>query len=154
MENNCINSIINDSLLSLIIRFVGGNKDINFCDNEFIQKQINDIQNHIERYPTEEQNYQALVWIERYAKTYREQWEKEIITRELRYQRCIDCPLTNTSDHACQIHQEWLDLLQSYIQGGINSRQYVEQALHLLDDHKQVLKLGIDSNVQLGNRPD
>jgi len=140
MENNYHNSVISHSLLALIIRFVGKDKDVNFCYNEFIQKQMNDIQTYIEKFPTKEQDYQTLVWIERYAKTYREQWEKEIITKELQYQKCSDCPLANTSDRPCQVHQEWLNLLQSYIQEEINSKQYIEQTLNLLEEHKQLLK--------------
>lgn len=147
MKSNHLNPSINDSLLALIIRFIDSEKDINFCTNEFIQKQIENIQSYIAQFPAEEKNYRALVWIEQYAKTYRKQWENEIITRELRYQRCSDCPLMDISDNPCQIHQEWLNLLQRYIQEEINSRQYVEQTLSLLEKHKQVLKIRIPNHL-------
>ncbi len=140
MENRHTYSVVNDALLALIVRFVGGNHDIKLCDNAFVQQQINDIQAYIKQFPTEEQNYQALVWIERYAKTYRERWENEMIARELQQKKCDDCPLTNRSEYACQIHQEWLDLLQQYIEKKIGSQQYVEETLQLLEEHKRLLK--------------
>ncbi len=143
MENHYTCSVINDALLALIVRFVGGNYDIHLCDNAFIQQQMNDIQAHINQFPIEEQNYQALVWIERYAKTYRERWEGEMIASELQRKRCEDCPLTNKSEYACQIHQAWLDLLQQYIQERISSQKYIEDTLQLLDEHKRVLKLRV-----------
>ncbi|MBF0239010.1 MAG: hypothetical protein HQM12_15010 [SAR324 cluster bacterium] len=95
-------AMIQDSMLALIIRFVAGNKKINFCDNEFIQQQLDEIQAFIERFPEAEQEYQAMVWIQTYARKYRETWEKEIITQEMAHQRCADCPLRSGASY-CEI---------------------------------------------------
>ncbi len=146
---NHMNSPINDSLLSLIIRFVDNRKEVDFCANEFIQKQIMELEKYVGQFPKEEENYHALEWIEKYAKKYREKWELEIISREFIHQRCPDCPLSNKTEHPCQIHHKWLNLLSSYIQDQITSRQYVEHTLQLLEQHKEFLKVRMDSAEQL-----
>lgn len=135
-------STINDSMFALILRFVGCNQEITFCDQEFIQKQLNAIQAHIEKFPSEEQELRAIEWIEKYAREYRKTWEKEMIDREFSDQRCPDCPLSEVVNFKhCQIHDQWLELLEQYVADEINSKKYVENALKLLVQHKENLKI-------------
>ncbi len=58
---------INDTMFALILRFVGNNQDISFCNEEFLQKQFKTIQEHISQFPPEEQRYRIFEWIEKYA---------------------------------------------------------------------------------------
>lgn len=133
---------INDSMFALILRFVGRNQEITFCDQAFIQKQLKAIQAHIKKFPSEEQELRAIEWIEKYARAYRKTWEKEMIDREFSDQRCPDCPLAKVDNlEHCQIHDQWLELLEQYVAGGINSRKYVENVLKLLVQHKENLKI-------------
>lgn len=133
---------INDSMFALILRFVGRNQEITFCDQGFIQKQLEAIQAHIEKFPSGEQELRAIEWIEKYAREYRKTWEKEMIDREFSDQRCPDCPLSEAGNFKhCQIHDQWLELLEQYVAGGINSREYVENVLKLLVQHKENLKI-------------
>ena len=135
-------STINDSMFALILRFVGRNQEITFCDQEFIQKQLKAIQTHIKKFPSEEQELRAIEWIEKYARAYRKTWEKEMVDREFSDQRCPDCPLSEADNFKhCQIHDQWLELLEQYVAGGINSRKYVENVLKLLVQHKENLKI-------------
>ncbi len=75
-------------------------------------------------------------------KVCRKTWEKEILTMKFSDQRCSDCPLTHSSDiEPCQIHIQWLELLQQYVTDAINSKEYVENVLNLLAAHKEKLKI-------------
>ena len=133
---------INDAMFALMLRFVGYNHGVTFCDEEFVQKQLKAIHGHIEKFPPEEQELRAIEWIEEYARRYRKTWEKETVDKEFLNQRCPDCPLSKTggSGH-CQIHDQWLELLEQYVAGGINSKEYVENTLKLLARHKEDLKI-------------
>ena len=133
---------IDDPMFALILRFVGYNQKISFHDQGFIQKELKTIQEHIEKYPTEERGSRAMEWIEIYAHEYRKRWEEEIIDKELSSQVCPDCPLSdnNNSEH-CQIHEQWMTLLQQYAADKIDSKNYIENTLKLITQHKEDLKV-------------
>ena len=136
---------INDAMFALMLRFVGRNHGVTFCDKEFVQKQLKAIRRHIEKFPPDEQELRAIEWIEEYARKYRKTWEKETIDKEFFNQRCPDCPLSETggSQH-CKIHDQWLELLEQYVAGEINSKKYVENSLKLLTQHKEDLKIKLN----------
>jgi len=137
---------INDTMFALILRFIGNNQDISFCNEEFLQKQFKTIQEHISQFPPEEQRYRTFEWIEKYAKEYRKSWEKEILTMKFSDQRCPDCPLVHSSDiEPCKIHTQWLELLQQYVTDTINSSEYVENVLNLLAAHKEQFKIKLST---------
>jgi len=137
---------INDTMFAMILRFIGNNQDISFCNEEFLKKQFKTIQEHINQFPEEEKRYRTFEWIEKYAKEYRKNWEKEILTMKLADQRCPDCPLIHSSNtEPCQIHVEWLELLQQYVTDKINSSEYVENVLNLLSAHKEQLKIKLSA---------
>jgi len=133
---------IDDPMLALILRFVGYNQEIAFCDHDFIQKQLKTIQEHIKKFSPEEQEIRAIEWIEKYAREYRKRWEKEILNKEFSSQRCPDCPLSeiNCTEH-CQIHRQWMEFLQQYAANEIDSKKYIENTLKLLAQHKEDLKI-------------
>ena len=133
---------IDDPMFALILRFVGYNQEITFHDQGFIQKELKTIQEHIKKYPSEEQGSRAIEWIEKYAREYRKRWEEEIIDKELSSQICSDCPLSdiNDSEH-CQIHEQWMTLLQQYAADEIDSKKYIENTLKLITQHKEDLKV-------------
>jgi len=133
---------IDDPTLALILRFVGKNKEVTFCDRAFIQKQLKSIQEHIEKYPPEEQESRAMEWISTHAREYRKNWERTIMDNKLSSQRCPDCPLSeaNTPGH-CQVHEKWLKLLHQYAADKMDSKKYIEKTLKLLSQHKEDLKI-------------
>jgi predicted metal-dependent hydrolase len=133
---------INDAMLTLILRFAGRKQEIAFSNQEFIQNQLKAIQEHLEKYPPEEQESRAIEWIAMRARKYRKMWEKESITKEVSHHRCLDCPLSNSDvfEH-CQIHGQWLELLQQYAANEITSKKYIESALEMLAQNKENLKI-------------
>ena len=129
-------------MFSLILRFVGGRERIAFCDDKFIQKQLKAIRTHIAQFPEEEQELHAIEWIEAHAREYREIWEKDIVDKILSQDRCLDCPLAKSDDSEhCQIHDEWLKLIEKYASDKIKSKRYVKSAMRLLSRHKENLKI-------------
>jgi predicted metal-dependent hydrolase len=133
---------INDSMLTLILRFAGHNQAIAFSDQEFIQEQLKAIQEYVEQYPSEEKQSRAIEWIAMRARKYRKTWEKESITNEVSSHRCLDCPLSEPGVFGhCQIHEQWLALLQQYAADEINSRQYIESSLEMLAQNKEHLRV-------------
>lgn len=137
---------INDPMFALILRFVGRGQKITFQNDKFIKKELKAIRAHIEKFPPEERELRALEWIEAHASEYRKSWEKETIGGELSRQRCPDCPLAvmDDSEH-CEIHDEWLNLLQRYAADEISSREYVENTLRLIAQHKENLKIKLSA---------
>ena len=133
---------INNSIFSLILRFVGHSKKITFSNYDFMQEQLKAIQKHIDKFPPKEKELRAIEWIEKYAREYRKIWEKDIINKEFASQRCPDCPLTalNMLEH-CKIHDQWLELLRQYVTDEINSKKYVKKTLNLLAQNKENLKI-------------
>jgi hypothetical protein len=136
---------INDSMLALILRFVGRGQGLTFCDDEFIEKQLDAIQAHINTFPWEERQQRAIEWIEKNAAEYRKTWEKDIIDNAFSGERCPDCPLAETDNNEhCQVHDEWLKLLEQYAADRINSKQYVKDGLALLARHKDNLRIKVN----------
>ena len=137
---------INDPMFALILRFVGRDQKVAFRDDEFIQKQLKAIQAYVGRFPPEEQESRAIEWIGAHAREYREIWEKEVVGTEFSHQRCPDCPLAAGDDPGhCQIHDEWLKLVQQYVVDEISSQRYVENALKLLAQCKENIKVKLSA---------
>ncbi|VAX35603.1 hypothetical protein MNBD_UNCLBAC01-1914 [hydrothermal vent metagenome] len=136
---------INEPMMALILRFVGRSQGITFYNDEFIQKQLKTIQKYIQNFPPEEQEERAMGWIEEYASKYRTQWEKETIHKEFFNCQCSDCPLLKESSAKhCEIHEHWLQLLNQYTSGEINSKKYVKNSLNLLTQNKENLKVKLN----------
>ena len=133
---------IEDSMFALILRFVGFNQEISFHNQEFLKKQLKEIKEHIRQFPSDEQGLRAIKWIEQYADEYRKTWNKKIVAKKFSNHRCPDCPLCddNVLEH-CQIHNQWLELMQKYVTEYIDSQEYVDSTLKLLTDHKEHLKI-------------
>ncbi len=133
---------IDDPMIALILRFVGRHQGITVSDHDFVRQQLAVIQEHLGRFPPEEQESRALEWVEEHAHGYRERWLKEVLGEMFSNRGCPDCPLSEiaTPEH-CQIHQQWLDLLRQYATDEINSRVYVQNSLRLLGRHKEDLKV-------------
>ncbi|MFK5926085.1 MAG: hypothetical protein QM483_05605 [Desulfuromusa sp.] len=141
-----MSQLIDDTVFSLILRFAGFNQELSFHDDEFLKKQLQEIKTHIDKYRPEERRERALLWIEQYASRYRDSWNKEIVAKEVSNYRCPDCPLCDDGSHEqCQIHDQWVELLQKYIAGGINSKEYIEDALTLLAEHKENLRVKLSA---------
>jgi hypothetical protein len=137
---------INDPLFALILRFAGFNQKLPPHNDEFFKKQLEEIKKHVDQYQPEEKSLHAIEWIEQYASHYRDAWNKEIITKEVSAYRCPDCPLLgDDSSGPCEIHDQWMELLQQYVTGEIDSREYIEDALELLAEHKEDLKVKLSA---------
>jgi len=137
-----MNDNIEDSIFALILRFVGFNQEISFHNEAFQKEQLKVIKEHIRQFPPEEQGLHAISWIEHYADEYRKTWNKKIVAKKFSKYRCPDCPLCddNALKH-CQIHKQWLELMQKYVIEDIDSQEYVDSTLKLLTDHKEHLKI-------------
>ncbi|VAX10876.1 hypothetical protein MNBD_GAMMA26-795 [hydrothermal vent metagenome] len=139
--------IVDDQMLALIMRFVYEDNQLDVSDEEFLQRQLTAVQKHVAQYPPEEETKRAMEWVAEHAKKYRKDWQKNIATRDLSHERCPDCPLiANKTSSQCDIHNQWVDLLQCYVDGGVTSLAYVEDALSLLAEHKTRLR-HIDSKL-------
>jgi predicted metal-dependent hydrolase len=133
---------IDDPMFALLLRFAGYDEAISLQDNCFIKKQLKTIQEYIKKFPPNEKNMRAIEWIKKYAREYRERWEKEIIGKLVSNQRCDDCPLSGPdTNEYCHIHDEWVALINQYTAGEINSKEYIENTLKLLTQHKEDLKI-------------
>ncbi len=138
--------VLDDSMFALLLRFVGREQAVEFCDSEFLQKQLDAIHTHVEMFPPEERQPRALEWIERYSRKYRRRWERGVIHKEAIAERCPDCPMSDRGpSQNCQIHQRWLELLQQYVADEVDSKEYVARALALLARHKEDLKIKLSS---------
>ncbi len=129
-------------MFALILRFIGHNKKIRFCNHGFLHKQLKAIQEHVNSFPPEEQELRAIEWIEKYARKYRKSWEEETIIKKFVGHRCPDCPLhkSKLKVFKCQVHDKWMKLFQQYATDEIDSKQYVEKNLKLLNQYKENLK--------------
>ena len=137
---------IDDSTFALILRFAGFNQKLSFHDDEFYKNQLEEIEAHVNQYQPEERGERALRWIEQYASEYRKSWNKEIVSKEVSDHKCLDCPLQNgNTDEHCQIHDQWIELLQKYVANEISSQEYVENALSLLTTHKEDLRIKLSA---------
>ncbi len=133
--------IVDDPMLALIARFVMDVQHLDVSDEEFLQEQVRSIGEFVDRFPAEQRQARALEWIEVHAKHYRVAWQRRVVSDQLTDRRCSDCPLVRDDSRTrCEIHAKWARLLQGYLDDGISSRQYVEDALRLLSEHKSKLK--------------
>ena len=138
--------MIDDSKLALILRFAGVNRKMNIEDDEFIQNQLQIIQDYVNKFPSEERGLRANEWIELNARLYREAYQKGIITERFTDQRCPDCPLSGPgSIEHCQIHDQWMELLRQYVADKINTTKYIEDTLNLLARHKEQLRIKLST---------
>ena len=137
---------IDDSVFALILRFAGFNQALSLHNDEFFKKQIEEIEAHVDQYLPEERGPRAIKWIEQYASEYRKNWNREIISKEVLEHKCPDCPLQNEnrSGH-CEIHDQWMELLQKYAADEINSQEYVKNTLSLLATYKEDLKVKLSA---------
>ncbi len=140
--------IVDDPMLALIMRFVGGDRQLDISDEKFLHGQITAVQEFVSKYPSEQKNSKALEWIAKYARKYRQEWQRDVVSRALYHTRCPDCPLIKRYPVLhCAIHQEWLELLQRYVERDIDSMEYVESSLNLVQEHKSELKVTLLANI-------
>ncbi len=134
--------IVDDPLLALILRFVINTDGASSANEEFLKRQLKAIKRYLTQFPTQEQGPKVMHWIEQHAERYRDDWHRRSISKNTVYLRCEDCPLAvlDAAKH-CEIHEQWLYLLRQYTAGQISSTDYVENALDLLRQHKEDLKL-------------
>ncbi|MBK7956095.1 MAG: hypothetical protein IPK02_20280 [Candidatus Accumulibacter sp.] len=134
--------IVDDPALALITRFVGDSLDSNRSDADFFRQQVEAIAEYVERFPPDERDMRALVWVEAHARHYRQEWQKQAAIDILAEKRCPDCPLLGGDEQMpCAIHDQWLTLLGRYAANDLSSYDYVEQSLALLTAHKVWLKV-------------
>jgi ribosomal protein S15P/S13E len=131
----------NDPLLACIVRFVL-RADESEADNEaFLALQIKALRRHLLQFPADEQDDRAMDWVVQHAADYRRYWQRRTISEQTWSLRCKDCPVAERgSVEHCEIHEQWLYLLRRYMLGEIRSRDYVERALSLLQEHKDALR--------------
>jgi len=136
---------IDDPLLSLILRFVLSNDELKKPDEEFIQRQIRTLMDYVAQFPEEDQEKNAFVWIEQHAEKYRRNWERQTVSAYVSTAQWVDCPMIAKGDanNYCMIHQEWLQLLEAYRHNLTSTRSYVKNALALLQEHKDQLKVNM-----------
>lgn len=128
-------------MLALIARFVGVDGTDTLSNEAFLQDQVAAMRAYVEQFPASEKHQRGIEWIENCARQYRETWQRKHVTRRLRDQRCADCPLQHAQQtQHCEIHRRWAGLLNHYTANQISSREYVENALALLSEHKQRLR--------------
>lgn len=136
--------IVDDPTLALITRFLRGSTRLDVPQDELMDRQIAAIRAYVEGFPAEERTLRAREWIEAHAKEYRQEWQRGVLTEQLRHSRCPDCPLTRGEPgRTCVIHERWLELLEDYLAERISSAQYVEDTLSLLRAHKAHLKVAL-----------
>ncbi|MFO1371505.1 MAG: hypothetical protein U1F42_03615 [Candidatus Competibacteraceae bacterium] len=134
--------IVDDSTLALITRFLGDTPNLNLSDAEFLLHQIAAIEQYVGQFPPNQRQKRALEWVEVHARQYRQQWQKQAVSKVLTQARCPDCPLAGDSESSpCAVHSRWLQLLRCYASDKISSREYVEATLKLLGEYKNRLKV-------------
>lgn len=132
---------VDDPMLALIARFAGCCKTLDVSEDAFLRQQLDEIRDHVGRFPQEQQQEQAMEWVARNAEIYRRNWKKNLIAGEAISNRCADCPLERERDaKTCEIHERWLEVLRLYISKETSSRRYVEDSLDLLRRHKESLR--------------
>jgi len=141
-----MDQLIDNTIFTLILRFTGFNQKLSLHDEEFFKKQHQEITAYVDQYPPEERRERTLKWIEQHARNYRNEWNKEIVAKKVSNHRCPDCPLCENNVHKqCEIHDQWVELLLRYIAGETNSQRYVDELLTLLTNHKEELKIKLNS---------
>ena len=136
-------SIIDDPTLALIARFVVDDLDnLSISDEAFLKSQVETICSHINDAPKEQRQQMALAWIKEHAERYRREWLRKTLSKRVSDKRCRDCPLQYGSEKDfCRIHKKWTILLNEYVTDKIDSEKYIEKSLHILNQHKNDLKV-------------
>jgi len=133
---------VDDPMLALIVRFVAGEREVDYRQDEFLRHQVQAVLDFIGRFPAEERQARTLEWIQENARRYRAQWQRQVVAERLADARCPDCPLVREDEASvCQIHEHWLGILDEYLADTISTAQYVEETLRLLEAHKTRLKV-------------
>ncbi len=133
--------IDDDDLLALILRFVALDKKGDASDKAFLRQQVQVMRQYLDQFPREQHALKALEWVQGRAADYRRNWQSREAGRRSFDTRCKNCPLRKRgAELYCEVHEQWLYLLQRYIAGEIDSKKYVKQALRLLKAHKKQLK--------------
>ena len=66
----------------------------------------------------------------------------QVLPRQAAEKRCNDCPLgSGDTEHHYSMHGCWLKLLQTCLNDKIDSREYVRDALELLREHMDELRV-------------
>jgi hypothetical protein len=135
--------MLNDPTLALIARFIVKDFDsISLSEETFLKSQYDMLRRRVSGVPSEKQEDVILEWILDHAEQYREQWRQGVFSRMLFNKRCLDCPLVHCGpDKFCEIHGRWVKLLNEYVGGKINSLDYVNDSLQLLNANKDKLKV-------------
>lgn len=135
--------IVDDPTLALLVRFAGNDPSLNLSDAEFLFKQMAAIEEYADQYPADERQARALEWIEKYARDYRQRWQKRAAFVALTRSRCTDCPLVDDSSaEPCSVHKHWVELLRRYATDDLSDHDYIRDALNLLSAHRSRLKVG------------
>ena len=136
-------NLLDDAMLALIARFVVTDVEhLALSEEKFLQHQFLEVKNLIKDVPPEERQQVVIAWISEHAERYRNEWQKKVVAQHLLQRRCADCPLqSDDTTSFCIIHSKWSSLLKDYIAGNIESDQYVEETLQLLEKHKAKLKV-------------
>jgi ribosomal protein S15P/S13E len=129
-----------DPLLACIVRFVLKPGRTDTADEDFLRLQIKTLRRYLLQFPADQQERRALDWVAQHAANYRRYWQRRTVSERTWSLRCDDCPIADrgTTEH-CEIHEQWLYLLRRYMLGEIHSRDYVEHALAVLQQHKDAL---------------
>ncbi len=134
--------IVDDPMLALIARFIVDVDNLDGFNEEFLARQVETMQRHVEKYPEDQQEMKAMEWIKDHARNYRREWQKRLISEQVAGKKCPDCPLVGDDPLShCEIHDLWVNLLKAYTEDNITSTDYVEDTLKLLNDNKARLKI-------------
>lgn len=140
-------------MLALIARFVTDVEHLDVSDRDFLEEQVQSIGRYVDEYPEEQRQMRAMEWIEDHAEHYRVTWQRRVISDRVTRRRCADCPLIDQGATAtCEIHARWSRLLEEYLGDQISSREYVEDTLSLLNEHKSRLKVSLRQKPDAGRR--
>jgi len=134
--------VVDDPMLALIVRFVASDPEVDVSATGFLERQVETMKQYLARYPEEEQEQRAIEWVARYAEEYRNQWQRKVVSRQAAESRCLDCPMNTLAQEVhCPVHQQWQALLRRYARNELASVDYVVQALQMLRQHKDELKV-------------
>ncbi len=134
---------IDDPVLALMARFVENDPDnLSTLNEAFLRSQAETINSHIKDAPREQRQQLALTWIKEHAEQYRQHWLKKTLSRCATVKQCNDCPiLHNSKKKYCNIHSEWVILLNEYVTDKVDSDNYIEKTLQILKQHQSELKV-------------
>jgi hypothetical protein len=133
--------IVDDPILSLIVRFCSDSDTPDESNDEFVKYQVRALKEYVAGYPEAERGAKAMEWIQKHAANYRRSWQNRTVARRTMAERCPDCPLGSrgATEH-CEIHEQWLYLLKRYMDGQVMTKKYVKETLRMLHKHKKQLQ--------------